>query len=347
MSPAAVKVRADELLRLDHNERLFPAPELVPLLARVPATALTRYPDSTGLERRLARQWGVGADRALVTGGADDAIDRICRRWLADGREMVTVVPTFQMMPTFARLAGGRVREIPALDDPAPLEPTLDRLGERTGLVTVISPHNPTGRVASAARMLEIAERLPNGAMLLADLAYVEFADRDPTAAFLERDNILVVRTLSKAWGLAGLRVGYVLGSRIAIAELRASGSPFPLSSPSVWLAERALELGDRVTADYVAAVRSERDRLYAALGEAGAAPFASEANFILASTERAAALERRFRRSGIAVRLFADRRDLIRITVPGDEGVFQRLLSVLAADSPAAASTINGRGVR
>lgn len=347
MSHAAAKVRPDELLRLDHNERLFPAPELVPLLARVPATALTRYPDAEGLERRLARRWGVGADRVLVTGGADDAIDRICRRWLAGGREMVTVVPTFQMMPTFARLAGGRVREIPALDDPAPLEPTLDRLGERTGFVTVISPHNPTGGVASAARMLEIAERLPNGAMLLADLAYVEFADRDPTAALLERDNILVVRTLSKAWGLAGLRVGYVLGSRRAITELRASGSPFPLSSPSVWLAERALELGGRVTADYVAAVRSERDRLYSALGEAGTAPFASEANFILASTERAAALERRFRRSGIAVRLFADRRDLLRITLPGDEGVFQRLLAILAADSPAAASTINGGGVR
>ena len=347
MSRAAVKVRRDELLRLDHNERLFPAPELVPLLARVPATALTRYPDATGLERRLARRWGVAADRVLVTGGADDAIDRICRRFLAGSREMVTVVPTFQMMPAFARLAGGRVREIPALDDPAPLEPTLDRLGERTGLVTVISPHNPTGRAASAARMLEIAERLPSGAMLLADLAYVEFADRDPTAALLERDNILVVRTLSKAWGLAGLRVGYVLGPRTAIAELRASGSPFPLASPSVWLAERALELGDRITADYVAAVRSERNRLHSALGEAGTAAFASEANFILASTKHAAALERRFRRAGIAVRLFADRRDLIRITLPGDEGVFQRLLAVLAADSPAAASTSNGRGVR
>ncbi len=330
MSGAAVAMPAEESLRLDHNERLFPAPELVHLLGQVPATTLTRYPEAKGLERRLARNWGLGADRVLVTGGADDAIDRICRRYLAGGGEMVTVVPTFEMMPTFARLAGGRVCEIPAMDDPVPLEPTLDRLGERTGLVTVISPHNPTGRVASASRMLELSARLPADAMLLVDLAYVEFADSDPTPALLSRDNILVVRTLSKAWGLAGLRVGYVFASRTAIAELRASGPPFPLSGPSIWLAEQALELGDRVTAGYVAAVRSERDRLHVALREAGAAPFASEANFVLASTDRAAALQRRFHRFGIAVRLFPDLPELIRITLPGDEATFRRLLSVL-----------------
>ena len=331
MSGAAVAVPSDRLLGLDHNERLFPAPDLIPLLARVPATALTRYPDMKGLERRLARLWGVGTDRVLATGGADDAIDRICRRYLSGGREMVTVVPTFGMMTTFARLAGGRVCEIPTLDDPAPLAPTLDRLGDRTGLVTVISPHNPTGQVVPPPRILDIAERLPGGAMLLADLAYAEFADRDPTAALLGRDNILVVRTLSKAWGLAGLRVGYVLGSPAAIATLRASGPPFPLAGPSIWLAERALDLGDRVTADYVSAVRSERARLRVALRDWDAEPFPSEANFVLASTRRAAMLERRFRRSGIAVRRFRNSPDLVRITLPGDEATFRRLLAVLA----------------
>ena len=333
MSGAAVLVPAERRLRLDHNERLFPAADLVSLLASVPATALARYPEATGLERRLARRWSLGEDRVLVTGGADDAIDRICRRFLAGDREMVTVVPTFGMMTTFAHLAGGRVRAIPTLDDPAPVEPILARVGGRTGLVTVISPHNPTGRTVSASRMLEIAGRLPKGAMLLADLAYVEFADRDPTAALLERDNILVVRTLSKAWGLAGLRVGYTLGSPAAISALRAGGPPFPLAGPSIWLAERALELGDRVTAGYVAAVRSERVRLGEELRAWGAEPLASEANFVLAATERAAMLRRRFRRHGIAVRGFDDYPNLVRITVPGDEAAFQRLLAVLAAD--------------
>ena len=346
MSGAAVPVPSDRLLGLDHNERLFPAPDLVALVPQVPATALTRYPEAKGLERRLARRWGLGADRVLVTGGADDAIDRICRRYVADGREMVTVAPTFEMIPAFARLAGGRVREIPTLDDPAPLKPTLDRLGNRTGLVAVISPHNPTGRVVPPLRMLEIAERLPSGAMLLADLAYVEFADQDPTEALLGRDDILIVRTLSKAWGLAGLRVGYVLGSRAAIAALRGSGPPFPLAGPSIWLAERALELGDRVTADYVSAVRSERERLGAALREWGAEPFPSEANFVLASTGRAASLERRFRRAGIAVRRFRHSPDLLRITLPGDEATFRRLLSVLAAGSRPRVRRSNERGI-
>ena len=330
MNGAAVAAPPRELLKLDHNERLFPAPELAALLGGVPATTLTRYPDASELEGRLADLWGLEPDRVLVTAGADDAIDRTCRRQLAGGRDMITVAPTFEMMPFFARLAGGRVREIPTLIDPAPRTPILERLGDRTGLVTVISPHNPTGGVVPASRMLEIAERLPPGAMLLADLAYVEFAESDPTPALLERDNILVVRTLSKAWGLAGLRVGCLLGSRRAIAALRTFGPPFPLSGPSIWLAERALSLGDRITAAYVAAVRHERDRLRAALLAWGAEPFASEANFVLAASDGSGELVRRFHRDGIAVRRFRNFPDLIRITLPGDEATFRRVLAVL-----------------
>ena len=318
------------VVRLDHNERLFPAPELASLLARVPASALTRYPDASGLERRLANLWGLEPDRVLVTAGADDAIDRICRRQLAGGRDMITVAPTFEMMPYFAGLAGGRVLEISTLADPAPRAPILERVCKRTGLVTVISPHNPTGRAVPASRMLDIAERLPSGAMLLADLAYAEFADSDPTPALLERDNILIVRTLSKAWGLAGLRVGCVLGSREAIAALRTCGPPFPLSGPSIWLAERALAMGDRITAPYVVAVRSERGRLFAALRTWGAEPFASEANFVLAAGNGSTGLHGRFRSAGIAVRSFATLPDLIRITLPGDEATFRRVLTVL-----------------
>lgn len=326
----AVAAPPGERLRLDHNERLFPAPELVRLLSQVPASALTRYPEAAGLEAALGEAWDLDADRVLLTAGADDAIDRVCRRWLADGREMITVTPTFEMIPAFATLAGGRVRSIPTLDDPAPLGPILDRIGERTGLVGVISPHNPTGTVAPVERILAIADSLPANAALLVDLAYVEFADRDPTRELLQRDNILVVRTLSKAWGLAGLRTGFVLGPAAAIGDLRAGGAPFPLAGPSIWLAERALALGDRVTATYVAAVRREREQLVSALLVSGAEPFESQANFVLASTDRAAALYRGFRRRGIAIRRFPNFPDLVRITLPGDEATFRHLLRVL-----------------
>ncbi|MDE2662663.1 MAG: histidinol-phosphate transaminase [Gemmatimonadota bacterium] len=330
MSGLAVAAPPGERLRLDHNERLFPAPELVRLLSQVPASALTRYPEAGGLEASLGEALGLESDRVLVTAGADDAIDRVCRRWLDGGREMITVAPTFEMVPAFAALAGGRVRSVPTLDDPAPLGPILDRLGERTGLVAVISPHNPTGTVAPVERILAIADRLTANAALLVDLAYVEFADRDPTRELLRRDNVLVVRTLSKAWGLAGLRVGSVLGPPAAIADLRAGGAPFPLAGPSIWLAERALALGDRVTATYVAAVRDERERLVSALRAAGAEPFESQANFVLASTDRAAALHRGFRQRGIAIRRYPNLPDLVRITLPGEEATFRHLLRVL-----------------
>ena len=332
MSGLTVAAPPGERLRLDHNERLFPAPALVRLLQQVPPSALTRYPEATGLEASLGERWGLEADRVLATAGADDAIDRVCRRCLTGGRDVITVTPTFEMIPAFAALAGGRVRSIPALDDPAPLEPILDRVGERTGLVAVISPHNPTGVAVPVERILAIADRLPGHAALLLDLAYVEFADRDPTRELLQRDNILVVRTLSKAWGLAGLRVGFVLGAAAAITELRAGGAPFPLAGPSLWLAEQALALGDRVTATYVAAVRRERGRLASALRAAGAEPFESQANFVLASTDRAADVHRGALRRGVAIRRFSNFPDLVRITLPGDEAAFRHLLDVLAA---------------
>ncbi len=330
MSGLTVAAPPGERLRLDHNERLFPAPELVRLLSRVPESALARYPEAAGLEESFGAAWDLDAGRVLATAGADDAIDRVCRRYLTGGRELITVNPTFEMIPAFASLAGGRVRAIRTLDDPAPLARTLDLLSERTGLVAVVSPHNPSGQVAPARRLLEISDRLPDDAVLLADLAYVEFADRDPTPELLRRDNVLVVRTLSKAWGLAGLRVGFVLGPRAAVADLRAGGAPFPLSAPSIWLAEQALALGDPVTSTYVAAVRRERERLVSALRASGAEPFESQANFVLASTDRAAALYRGVRQRGIAIRRYPNLPDLVRITLPGDEATFCHLLRVL-----------------
>lgn len=321
---------APEALGLDHNERPWPAPEIAELLARVPGRALCRYPSAADLARGAARRWSVDADRVLVTAGGDDALDRACRVFLRDRPELVSVEPTFEMIPLFARLSGGRVVTVRHLGGPAPVEALLGAVGPRTGLVAVVSPHNPTGAVTPARALISLAEALPAPVRLLVDLAYVEFAREDPTVALLERPRTLVVRTLSKAWGLAGLRVGFALGGAGDIGRLAAAGAPFPVAGPSLWLAEAALDAGERVTAPYVDAVRRERAELGDLLRALGAAPFASEANFVLARVRDAARIRAGLGSRGIRVRTFARHPDLIRITLPGDPGAFDRLCAAL-----------------
>lgn len=316
-------------LRLDHNERLRGHPELADVLTDLSPVALTRYPDAGPLERRIADRWRIAPERVLATAGADDGIDRICRVCLRDRPELLGVDPTFEMIPRFARLAGGVYRAVRDPDDPAP-DALLEHVSARTGLVAVVTPHNPTGRTVPVARLRALADRLPDPAALMVDLAYVEFADEDPTAELLERPDVLLVRTLSKAWGLAGARVGYVLGTPDRIAALRAGGPPFAIAAPSLRVAERALALGDRITASYVARVRRERTVLEAMLEAAGLEPIRSQANFVLSRTTEAERIATALARSGIRVRTFPDTRDSLRITLPGDPVAFERLLNAL-----------------
>ena len=333
MTPVMAATAAPgRLIRLDRNERLTPAAGLVALLPSIPPETLNVYPDPAPLESALADFWDIDRSRVIATAGGDDAIDRICRGLVGPGAELVTVAPTFEMFPFFAGLAGVRVRALSTMSHPAPVDGLRPLIGPDTGAVIAISPHNPTGLVATTDDLTSLAESLPAGVPLIVDLAYVEFADADPTPVLLESDNVVVIRTLSKAWGLAGARVGYAMGPADAIDSLRRSGPPFPLAGPSLWLAQRALALEPTVTGPYVAAVRSERRRLTSVLAAIGADPIPSEANFVLARFPDSGRAVDALEAARIRIRRFSRAPDLLRISLPGDERVFRRLVDALEA---------------
>lgn len=300
------------------------------MLGLIPAATLARYPNPERIERAVARRWSIDPARVVVTAGADDGLDRACRAFLRERPELVSVDPTFEMIPRFASLAGGRMVSIPHVEGPAPVEALAGAVGSETGLVAVVSPHNPTGAVTPADRLLALARALPDPVRLVVDLAYIEFADEDPTPALLERPRVLVVRTLSKAWGLAGLRVGFALGSLEDVERLRASGAPFPLAGPSLWLAEAALAADRRVTAPYVRAVRQERAALARLLRSFGARPLDGEANFVLARVDAPERIRAALAGLRIHVRTFGHLPDMLRITLPGDADAFERLCAAL-----------------
>ena len=316
-------------LRLDGNEGLLPSPALLAELANADPELLRRYPDVAELEVVLAKRLKVTPEQVIVAAGADEVIDRACRAYLTPGRTLLLPEPSFEMLERYASLAGGELVRVPWTCDAFPVAAFLGAIDARTAVVAVVSPNNPTGGVATLGDVRQIAAAA-SGALVLLDHAYVEYADEDLTSAVLDIPNVLVVRTLSKAWGLAGCRVGYAVGSPSIVAVLRAAGGPYPVAAPSVALALRQLECGAAPLSAHVARVRVERDALTRELASLGLSSRASQANFVFVECgARAAILSSGLAALGIAVREFLDHRAL-RITVPGDAAAFERLTAAI-----------------
>jgi histidinol-phosphate aminotransferase len=311
-----------------------PADIFAPLATHDVHALVRAYPTTTGLTAAIARRHGLDAERVLVTAGADDALDRACRALLAPGRSLVLPEPTFEMIGRYARWAGGDLRSVPWPGGAFPLAAVLDAVDATTTAIAVVSPNNPTGATATVDQLRALSAAAPH-AVLLVDLAYVEFADVDPTDVVLSLPNAVAIRTMSKAYGLAGLRVGYALGPAEVIGWMRAAGNPYTVTGPSAAIAEARLAQGAPEVAAYVAAVRRQRGALGATLAQLGAASQASEANFVFARHPRAAWVRDALAGLGIGVRTWPDHPtlgDAVRINVPGDDAVAARLTHGLHA---------------
>ena len=321
------------VLRLNSNEGPRAPQALLAELAALDPELLRCYPDATAVETALADRVGVSPDRVLVTAGADEALDRIYRAYAGPDRPVLLPEPTFDMLERFADLAGAPLVRVPWIADAFPLEEILAELDNRIAIVVIVSPNNPTGGVASRDDVRRIAAAAPR-ALLLLDQAYVEYADADIDPGVLKLPNVVVVRTMSKAWGLAGCRVGYAVGTSEVIAVLRAAGAPYPVAGPSLALALFQLRRGDAALRAHVAQVRMERANLRQLLCARGVDARASQANFVFADFgPRAAFVRDGLGARGILVRDFPGRARLetsLRITLPGEPADFERLTRAL-----------------
>ncbi len=307
-------------LFLDANEGRPPSGVLERVSSEISAESLSRYPQTDELEAEIAAMYGIDPARVVVTGGGDDAIDRVCRVSLGRGRCLLQHSPTFEMIERSAERTGAGVVSVEWCGGAFPLNEMVDRIDGETGLVTVVSPNNPTGTVVDALSLKRLARAAREvGALMLVDLAYAEFAETDPTVELLELGNVCIVRTFSKAYGLAGLRVGYAIAPVGMATGLRATGGPYPVSTLGVSAARFALKETPAVRAS-VDAVREGRARITAVLRASGLRVLDSEANFVYVLTEKAAWLCSAFASLGIAVRMFEGGNagaGAVRISVP------------------------------
>ena len=300
----------------------------------IDAQQACHYPRTAELEATLGQRLGVSSACVLVTAGADEALDRACRAFLCVGRELLVATPTFEMILHYAQLCGATTNTLPWLTDAYPTEAMLAAATEHTHMIAVVSPNNPTGAVIGTGDLQRLATAVPH-ALLVVDMAYAEFADTDISAAVLALPNALMVRTLSKAWAVPGLRVGYVAGPAHLIEWLRAAGGPYTVTSASLAAAQTLLHTGAGEVAAYVARVGYERRALEAHLQKLAAAPKTlSYANFVLAQPRNGAWLQAGLAALGVGCRKFQD--DTLaqarRITCPADPAGFQQLLAGLDA---------------
>lgn len=320
------------ILRLDANEGMAPPRALLEQLLSESTEVLRRYPSAGDLEAALAERFGLDAAQVLVTAGGDDALYRAFRAMLDPSRELILPLPSFEMLDRYAQLTGATTRVVPWLTEHYPTNAVLEQINDNTRLIMVVSPNNPTGGVISINDLQRLSAAAPH-ALLLVDLAYTEFADVDLTATCLKLPNAVVVRTFSKAWGLAGLRVGYAMGPKPIIDWLRAVGGPYSVARISLKLALWRLEQPNDEVHAYVSRVRQEREALGTLLRELGSEPIPSQANFVLTRAADAKGVHGRLLAQGISVRYFGARpalQDYLRITCPGNAADYQRLEEAL-----------------
>ncbi|WP_265587426.1 histidinol-phosphate transaminase [Sphingomicrobium arenosum] len=252
-------------IRLDANENPF-----APLAG---GKDINRYPEPQpdALRRRMAGLYGVFPQRLWVTRGSDDAIDLLCRAFLRPGEDRILVVePTFSAYAQFARIQGAKVDSVRmsedfAFDPGAVLKAAKDGIAPK--LLFLCTPNNPTGTPIAVDTVREIAAALPD-TLVVADEAYGEFSDAPslaPDAGNL--DNLIVLRTLSKAYGLAGARIGCAIADANVIDWLARVSPPYPLPGPSIAAALSALAPERMpIHAERVETLLAERARLAALL---------------------------------------------------------------------------------
>jgi histidinol-phosphate aminotransferase len=293
-----------DALRLDFNENtLACSPRVCEVLARTSAGALTRYPEREPVEAIVAAHLGVLGEQVALTNGVDEAIHVLFEAFLDAGDELLLPVPTYTMYEVYASATDAQVVTVQAADDlQFPFERLLAAITPRTKMIAIANPNSPSGSVATRAQLVEIASRAPQ-AVVLVDEAYFHFHGETVIDLLGALPNLVVARTFSKAYGLAGLRLGVLAGPEELMRWVRRVLSPYSVNSLALSCLPPALE--DTAYLDwYVNEVLAARAEFETALDKAGVRRWPSRANFVLVDIgPQHAEFVRLMRASGVLVR--------------------------------------------
>lgn len=293
-------------LRLDFNENTVGCSPAVSdfLRTRLTNEKLATYPEYSTARAALAKHFGVGEAELALTNGTDEAVQLIINTYVSEGDEVIVPHPSYAMYRFYAELAGARLRLIPFRKETLefPAQEILGAVNDRTKAIFLANPNNPTGSGVSVETIEKIARRVVNAAVLI-DEAYYEFNRVTAMPLLSSLPNLFVCRTFSKAYGMAGLRLGCLFSQPENLELVRKVQSPYSVNSMAVLAAEAAIRDQSYVER-YVAEVLAARDLLCAGLTKLKIATFNTVGNFVLLRLGgRASSVQEALRARGILVR--------------------------------------------
>lgn len=325
-----------EAFKLSSNENPFdPLPGVLEGVQS--ATALNRYPDASAarLRARLAERFGVTADAVHIGAGSVSILAQLVLATSGPGDEVLYAWRSFEAYPWLAVVAGATAVQLPLAPGARhDLEAMADAITERTRAVIVCSPNNPTGPIVTQAEFDAFVARVPADVLVILDEAYAEFVT-DPEAVdgkrvlAAGRPNVVVLRTFSKAYGLAALRVGYAVGHPRVLDAARSTAIPLSVTAHAEAAALASLDAETELL-ERVRVIADRRDRLAAALRDAGWSIPEAQGNFVwLPAGDETLTFAAAFEDAGLIVRPFAG--DGIRISV-GEEESVEKVLRIAAS---------------
>lgn len=310
-------------IKLASNENPLGASPLALAAIKGVDMNISRYPDGDGfyLKESLSRRLSVSPEEVMLGNGSNELIDIAVRTFMGPGDEAVMGQPSFAVYPIAVQAVGGKPVQVPLRDHKHDLPAMLDAVTERTRIIFIANPNNPTGTVNKKKEFGLFIEKLPDGILVVVDEAYYEYVT-DPEYAdsmkpFRVGKDILVLRTFSKIYGLAGLRLGYGVAKSSIITEMNKVREPFNTNTLAQKAALEALEDKEHI-AGSLQCNEAGKKYLYAELGALNLTYVPTEANFIYSYVADSKALYANLLRQGVIIRPMGP--EAIRVTIGLEE---------------------------
>lgn len=296
----------EDKLRLDFNENTIGcSPKVAEFLrSQITGERLAIYPEYVEAKARLAAHFGVAESEMLLTNGTDEAIQVLINTFVGADAEVIILQPSYAMYRFYTELAGAKVTALPYRENSLvfPLEELLEAVTPKTRAILLSNPNNPTGTAIDLDAIESILRRALNAAVLI-DEAYFEFCGITALPLLRNFPNLFVSRTFSKAYGMAGMRLGCLFSEARNIALIEKAQSPYSVNSLAALAARAAVDDPDYL-AGYVAEVIAARDVLYGELDRLGVSYYRSAGNFVLMQLgEHSETICEQLRAAGVLVR--------------------------------------------
>lgn len=270
-------------VRLDFNENtLGCSPKVIKALKNLTSEEISTYPEYSKLRKKLANYLKIKKEEVFATNASDEAIKVVMDVYVDKNDEIILPEPTFAMFRFYAELAGAKIKSIVYNRDLSfPKNKILNSINKKTKLVVLVNPNNPTGTSIKREDIIKILNKAKNSIVLL-DEAYYQFTGESCVDLINKYNNLIILQTFSKAFGMAGLRLGYVISNKNNIADMLKASSPYSVNVSAVKAAFAAIDDKEYVE-KYVKESIESKKMLYKELKKLNIKAYPSAANFVLA----------------------------------------------------------------